>query len=117
LLRSALGAVQVAHPPHARQHDYRTPAAAGYFGYFGTRAGDPARGYYSFDLGTWHIVSLDSNRELAPEAPQLQWLEADLKGARRRCVLAFWHHPRFSSGKHGTDARTQALWQALHRHG
>jgi hypothetical protein len=103
--------------PAPGNHDYRTPGATGYFGYFGERAGDPARGYYSFDLGAWHIVSLNSNRELDPASPQLQWLDDDLRKNRRRCVLAFWHHPRFSSGTHGNDPRTQALWQTLYRHG
>lgn len=103
--------------PVPGNHDYRTPDAAAYFAYFGARAGDPARGYYSFDFGGWHIVALNSNRELEPGSPQLQWLEADLRAHRQRCVLAFWHHPRYSSGLHGSDARTQALWEVLYRHG
>jgi 3',5'-cyclic AMP phosphodiesterase CpdA len=103
--------------PVPGNHDYRTPEAAGYFAYFGARAGDPARGYYSFNLGAWHIVALNSNRELEPGSPQLQWLDADLRAHRQRCVLAYWHHPRYSSGLHGSDPRTQALWQSLYRHG
>lgn len=103
--------------PAPGNHDYGTPEAAGYFGYFGARAGDPAMGYYSFDLGTWHIVSLNSNRELEPGSPQLVWLEEDLRRHRQRCVLAFWHHPRYSSARHGSDPRTQALWETLHRYG
>lgn len=102
--------------PAPGNHDYRTQGAAGYFGYFGDRAGDPAKGYYSFDLGAWHIVSLNSNRELDADSPQLKWLEADLRQHRQRCVLAFWHHPRFSSGPHGSDARMQAIWETLYRH-
>jgi len=103
--------------PAPGNHDYRTPGAAGYFAYFGERAGDPAKGYYSFDLGQWHIVMLNSNRELEPGSKQLAWLAADLRQHTQQCVLAVWHHPRFSSGPHGNDARTQALWEALYQHG
>ncbi|MBI5752515.1 MAG: metallophosphoesterase [Hydrogenophilales bacterium] len=103
--------------PAPGNHDYRTPGAAGYFGYFGVRAGDPAKGYYSFNFGQWHIVSLNSNRELEPGSKQLAWLAADLRQHAQRCVLAFWHHPRFSSGPHGNDGRTQTLWEMLYRHG
>ena len=103
--------------PVPGNHDYRTAGAAGYFGYFGDRAGDPAKGYYSFNLGQWHIVMLNSNRELEPGAHQLKWLAADLHQNTQQCVLAIWHHPRFSSGKHGNDARTQALWETLYQHG
>lgn len=103
--------------PVPGNHDYRTPGAAGYFAYFGSRAGDPGKGYYSFDLGQWHIVALNSNRELEPGSLQLAWLAADLRQHAQQCVLAIWHHPRFSSGPHGNDARTQALWEALYQHG
>lgn len=98
-------------------HDYRTADAAGYFSYFGARAGPAGKGYYSFDLGAWHILSLNSNRELEADAPQLQWIEADLRRHRQRCVLAYWHHPRFSSGPHGSNAKLQAIWALLQRHG
>ena len=103
--------------PAPGNHEYGTAQAADYFSYFGARAGPAGKGYYSFDLGAWHIVSLNSNRELATDSAQLQWLEADLRRHRQRCVLAYWHHPRYSSGPHGTDARTQAMWAVLHRYG
>lgn len=103
--------------PAPGNHEYGTAGAEGYFKYFGARAGEAGRGYYSFDLGAWHIVSLNSNRELETDAPQLKWLDEDLRRHRQRCVLAYWHHPRYSSGPHGTDTRTQALWALLHRHG
>ena len=103
--------------PAPGNHEYRTPGAAGYFDYFGARAGEAGKGYYSFNLGAWHIVSLNSNRELEPESAQLRWLEADLRQHRQRCVLAYWHHPRYSSGPHGPDTRLQALWALLYRHG
>lgn len=103
--------------PAPGNHDYRTTDAAGYFNYFGTRAGADRKGYYSFDLGAWHILSLNSNRELEADAAQLQWIEADLRRNRQRCVLAYWHHPRFSSGPHGPQGRVQAIWALLHKHG
>jgi hypothetical protein len=76
-------------------HEYHTGAGAGYFGYFGTRAGPAGRGYYSYNLGEWHIVVLDSERNLSAQAT---WLRADLAANPRRCTLAYWHKPYFTSG-------------------
>src|SRR5260221_6245218 len=100
--------------PSPGTHDYVTAGAAGYFGYFGDRAGPAGRGYYSFDLGAWHIVSLNSNVSVAAGSEQDRWLAADLAAARQRCVLAFWHHPRFSSALHGSDPSLTDLWRALY---
>jgi len=111
------GAFKARTYPAPGNHEYGTPGAAGYFDYFGARAGDPAKGYYSFDIGQWHIVSLNSNRELEPGSPQWLWLDADLRRHRHACVLAYWHHPRFSSGPHGDDIRLQALWALLYKQG
>jgi hypothetical protein len=94
------------------------PDAAGYFSYFGSAAGDPARGYYSFDLGTWHIVALNSNCAYVggchAGSPQEQWLRADLAAHPAKCTLAFWHHPLFSSGKFGAWEGMAPFWQALY---
>lgn len=91
--------------PAPGNHDYETPGAAAYFAYFGAAAGDPSKGYYSYDLGTWHIVILNSNcREVGGchrGSPQEQWLRADLAAHPARCTLAYWHHAYFSSGYHG----------------
>ena len=104
--------------PAVGNHEYGTPGAAGYFGYFGAAAGDPAKGYYSFDLGAWHLIALNSNCDAiggcAAGSPQETWLRADLKAHPASCTLAYWHHPRFSSGPHGSDPLTQDLWQALY---
>jgi len=104
--------------PAAGNHDYVTPGAAGYFGYFRAAAGDPRNGYYSYDLGEWHVVVLNSNCSSVggcqAGSAQEQWLRTDLRSHRARCTLAYWHHPRFSSGPHGSDAMTQPLWQALY---
>jgi hypothetical protein len=100
--------------PSPGNHDYRTSGATGYFAYFGANAGDAGVGYYSFDLGEWHIVSLNSNISMSAGSTQEQWLRADLAATTRACVLAYWHHPRFSSGDHGSDTGPGPLWQALY---
>ncbi|MEA2527893.1 MAG: hypothetical protein QOF73_5120, partial [Thermomicrobiales bacterium] len=99
--------------------------AAGYFGYFGDAATplDPGcqrdcRGYYSFDLGAWHLVALNSNcgevGGCGASSPQERWLRADLAAHPAACTLAYWHHPRFSSGAgHGNEPEVRAFWRAL----
>jgi hypothetical protein len=101
--------------PVPGNHEYNTPGAAGYFGYFGSAAGDPSTGYYSYDLGGWHIVALNSVILRSAGSPQEQWLRADLAANQTKCTLAYWHYPRFSSGAtHGSDLSMQAFWQALY---
>jgi hypothetical protein len=104
--------------PAPGNHDYATRGAAGYFGYFGAAAGEPSRGYYSYDLGSWHIVALNSNCWAVggchAGSQQERWLRADLAANPRACTLAYWHHARFSSGPHGSDTTTAALFQALY---
>jgi len=106
----------ITHPVPGN-HEYLTADAAGYFQYFGAAAGNPLEGYYSFDAGTWHIVALNSNCARAGGcqrgSPQEQWLRADLAAHRTRCTLAFWHHPRYNSGKFGDDGDLRPIWQAL----
>jgi hypothetical protein len=107
--------------PSPGNHEYNTPGATGYYGYFGAAAGDPTKGYYSFDLGDWHIVSINSNCSAiggcGAGSAQEMWLRADLAASDATCTLAFWHHPRFSSGDHGNTSGMQAMWQALYEHG
>jgi calcineurin-like phosphoesterase family protein len=104
--------------PSPGNHDYESGRADGYYGYFGARAGPAGRGYYSYDLGAWHVVSLNSNIDMSAGSPQEQWLRADLAATKKRCVVAYWHHPRFSSSDdHGSEPETQPLWQALYDHG
>ncbi len=101
--------------PSPGNHDYLTPTAKGYFAYFGVAAADRDKGYYSYDLGDWHIIVLNSNIDWHAGRPQEQWLRADLAASTKRCTLAYWHHPRFSSGTtHGGDPGAQAFWQALY---
>jgi 3',5'-cyclic AMP phosphodiesterase CpdA len=100
--------------PAPGNHEYYTPKAAPYFAYFGERAG---RGYYSLDLGGWHIVSLDSNLAPIEHAAQIAWLRADLASHPARCTLAFWHHPLYSSGGHGSIPKMRDAWRLLQEAG
>lgn len=108
--------------PAPGNHEYQTSGAAGYFDYFNGvgaqtgRAGDRSRGYYSYNLGAWHLIALNSNCSIvscAAGSAQEQWLRADLAASQTSCVLAYWHHPRYSSGSHGNNTSVQPLWQAL----
>jgi 3',5'-cyclic AMP phosphodiesterase CpdA len=100
--------------PAPGNHEYYTPKAAPYFAYFGERAG---RGYYSLELGGWHIVSLDSNLAPIEHAAQIAWLRADLASHPARCTLAFWHHPLYSSGGHGSIPKMRDAWRLLQEAG
>jgi acid phosphatase type 7 len=107
--------------PAPGNHEYQTPGAAGYYDYFGPAAGDRSKGWYSYDLGTWHVVVLNSNCNpiggCGAGSPQLLWLAADLAAHPRACTLAYWHHPRFSSGAHGNDTTFDAFWRTLYAAG
>jgi len=103
--------------PSLGNHDHHDKGAAGYFAYFGKAAGNKKRGYYSFRLGAWHIVVLNSNCSKVggcqPGSTQEKWLRAELRRNPAPCTLAVWHHPRYSSGYHGNYQPVQGLWQAL----
>jgi acid phosphatase type 7 len=102
--------------PTSGNHEYLTPGGAGYYAYFGSAAGDPAKGYYSYDLGTWHVIVLNSNIAMAAGSAQEQWLRSDLATTTQRCVLAYWHFPRFSSASGQPTKRSDVkpLWDALY---
>ena len=101
--------------PAPGNHDYNTSGASGYYGYFGSLAGQSGVGYYSYDLGAWHIVSLNSNVSMSPGSGQETWLRADLAASTKRCTIAYWHHPRFSSGSnHGSSTQSAGVFQALY---
>jgi hypothetical protein len=101
--------------PSPGNHDYNTSGATGYYNYWGALAGPAGRGYYSFDLGDWHIVSLNSEVSMSAGSAQEMWLRTDLAASTKQCTLAYWHKPRFSSGtNHGSLASAQPLWQALY---
>jgi acid phosphatase type 7 len=103
--------------PAPGNHEYLTSGASGYYGYFGAAAGDSTKGYYSYELGSWHIVVLNSNCSAiggcTAGSAQETWLRQDLAANPTSCTLAYWHHPRFSFGEYSNDPRMQALWQAL----
>ena len=110
--------------PVPGNHEYRTPGAAGYFDYFNGPgvargpAGPRRRGFYSYDLGRWHLVALNSYCAAVAcgsGTEQLRWLRADLARSASSCVLAYWHQPRFSSGVHGGDPALRPIWRALTR--
>jgi hypothetical protein len=109
--------------PSPGNHEYETAGASGYFDYFGAAAGDPNKGYYSYDLGSWHVVVLNSNCSFvvgggcAAGSDQEQWLKADLAAHSNVCTLAYWHHPRFSSGIHGDESSVAPFWDDLYQAG
>jgi hypothetical protein len=103
--------------PIPGNHEYVTGGARGYFEYFGASAGDPSTGYYSYDVGAWHILALNSEIDTGAASPQIQWLGADLRQHPAQCTLAMFHRPLFSSGPHGYDGsgnKTRALWDVLY---
>ncbi|HEV7364697.1 MAG TPA: metallophosphoesterase [Gemmatimonadales bacterium] len=101
--------------PAPGNHDYHMSNAAGYFSYFGSAAGPSRRGYYSFDAGAWHIVSLNSESNLSAEGP---WLKADLAANRAKCTLAYWHQPLFTSGAvHPPATKMRPLFTILYNAG
>ncbi|HEX8452689.1 MAG TPA: metallophosphoesterase [Longimicrobium sp.] len=103
--------------PTPGNHEYATPNAAPYYAYFGAAAGNPGEGWYSYELGAWHVVVLNSEVPRTPDSPQIQWLRADLAAHPARCTLAYWHKPRFSSGPHGNNEAMQPFWDALYEAG
>jgi 3',5'-cyclic AMP phosphodiesterase CpdA len=103
--------------PAPGNHDYYTPQAIGYYGYFGAAAGPGRRGYYSFDLGGWHVISLNSNLKPEEQRKQMAWLKKDLEEHPARCTLAYWHHPMYSSGGHGNNRQMEDAWKMLHAAG
>jgi hypothetical protein len=127
------GAYKSVTHPVPGNHEYQDKAnATGYFDYFnGTgastgRAGTRGKGYYSFNVGSWHVIALNANCGIDPSYPDLgssacaagstqeKWLKADLAAHPGVCTLAFWHEPRFSSGGHGSNPVSSAFWTDLY---
>ena len=121
------GRVKSITHPVVGNHEYLTAGgtdctitndgAAGYFNYFGSAAGDPGKGYYSYDIGTWHLIAMNSNcgdaGGCSSSSPQGKWLAADLAAHTNYCTLAYWHIPLFSSGGRASS-NTQSIWQVLY---
>jgi acid phosphatase type 7 len=113
------GRVKSRTRPAAGNHEFHSQLAAFYFEYFGAAAGQPKDGYYSYDLGSWHVIVLNSEcKEVGgcdAGSRQEKWLRADLAAHPVACTLAYWHKPLFSSGgAHGNDPEILPLWQALY---
>jgi hypothetical protein len=106
--------------PAVGNHEYGTTNAAGYFAYFGEAAGNPESGWYSYPLGQWQVIVLNSNcGEIGgcrAGSDQQSWLEQELQSSDALCTLAYMHHPRFSSGVHGDDDDLDDLWSTLEAH-
>ncbi|HEX5040250.1 MAG TPA: metallophosphoesterase, partial [Candidatus Limnocylindria bacterium] len=104
--------------PAPGNHDWETQGLAGYLGYFGAAAAPNGTSWYSYDLGAWHIVVLDSDCEPVggcdAGSAQGSWLAGDLSASRAQCTMAIWHHPRFSSGEHGNDATVAPFWRVVY---
>jgi hypothetical protein len=113
------GRVKSRTRPAAGNHEFRSTGATPYFDYFGAAAGEPKTGYYSYELGKWHIIVLNSQCQdiggCEPGSPQEKWLRADLRKYSAACTLAYWHKPLFSSGgAHGNDLTVKPFFQALY---
>jgi hypothetical protein len=118
------GRMRAISRPVPGNHEYSIPRASGYFNYYNgpDRIGPAGRrgdGFYSYDVGTWHLIALNSNCgevSCAPGSRQLNWLNQDLADhATSQCVLAYWHHPWFQSGRATTfKPRTRPFWVALY---
>ncbi|TMK63139.1 MAG: hypothetical protein E6G53_12105 [Actinobacteria bacterium] len=118
---STWGRANALNHPAIGNHEYLTSGAAGYFDYFnsvGDPTGSTGKGYYSFNLDTWHIIELNSNCSIVAcvsGSPQEKWLRNDLSKNTTNCTLAFWHHPRFSSGMAGNNSNMGSLFTDLYR--
>jgi len=115
------GAFKARTRPATGNHDYHTSGASGYFKYFGASAGDSKKGYYSYDLGAWHVVVLNSNcSEIGgcdSSSAQNTWLKSDLAASKAKCTVAMWHHPLYNVGHHGPSSSVAPLWQTLYDNG
>jgi hypothetical protein len=104
--------------PIIGNHEYWAGKPQGYFDYFGPRAGDPMRGWYSLNRAGWHLIALNSNCtyeiDCTPGSPEYEWLKQDLASSSGTCQIAFMHHPRFSSGPHGDERSVTPLWRLLY---
>jgi hypothetical protein len=119
--------------PSLGNHEYGTSNARGYFDYFNGPgrqsgpAGERDKGYYSYNVGAWHLIALNSACDqvdrggaahgCAAGSPQEHWLRSDLAANRQTCTLAYWHSPRFNSGLRGNDLLVQPFWDALYQAG
>ena len=111
------GRLKAISHPVVGNHEYGSPGAAPYFKYFGSAAGEPGKGWYSYELGSWHVIAINSNcaqvSGCGVGSPQELWLRQDLAAHPARCTLAYWHHARFSSGQEGDSGSLETIWEDL----
>jgi len=100
--------------PSPGNHDYEVRGARWYFDYFGSAAGPDGLGYYDYMVGSWHIISLNSNIPISSTTAQVQWLRSRLAEVSARCTLAYWHHPLVTSGPNGPNVSVSDFWTALY---
>ena len=100
--------------PVPGNHEYQTPNASGYFGYFGANAGPSGVGYYGYTLGSWFVLALNSEVSSAEGSAQLGWVRGQLTANPTRCTLVYWHRPLFSSGRNGPNPDMRDLWRLLY---
>ena len=106
--------------PAPGNHEHYIFGASPYYKYFGKQAGESKKGFYSYNVGDWHVIVLNSeivvNPVFTPEERKAQedWLNDDLKFNPKKCTIAYWHNPRFSSGWHGSDRLLTPFWQLLY---
>ena len=103
--------------PAIGNHDYQSQRGAAYYRYFGVRAGPAFKGYYSYDIGAWHAIALNSEiaarGSLHERSEQEDWLRKDLRERGKLCTLAYFHRPLYSSGAHGSSLVMQSIWKIL----
>jgi hypothetical protein len=94
-----------------------TPGASAYYAYFGDLAGPAGLGYYSYQAGAWLVLALNSNIAIGSGSAQYEWVRSELRGASSKCVAAYVHHPRFSSGPNGPSDNVRDLWALFYEYG
>jgi acid phosphatase type 7 len=117
------GVTKPLHRPVPGNHEYLVDGAAGYYDYYGAQAGPRGKGYYSYDVGAWHVVALNGEAEGCPHvscssgSEQETWLRADLAAHPAQCTLAYWHVPKFSSTASANAPLFQTFWNDLYAAG
>jgi 3',5'-cyclic AMP phosphodiesterase CpdA len=99
--------------PSPGNHEYMSGGGP-YFGYFGFNAGLAAAGYYSYTVGPWRVISLNSEIPSSIGSPQLEWLRSELSNNPASCTAVYWHRPLFSSGPHGDNHDMREVWRVLY---
>lgn len=103
--------------PIPGNHEYLSNGAGPYFDYFGSRAGERGKGYYSYTLGSWRIIALNSEISVSAGSTQERWLRNELASNQRDCTLVYFHKPLVSSGEHGNNSAMKPLWNAMYQYG